>query len=152
VVSTILTRRVFCICIVPASFSPRSRCTESGERTCAIIGRRCRHAADLLGVISLGNAAAWAIGLVASSARFAPHRVRRTAVGHSSAMLIAAPLCAAPYASGGFVSRWIVRPEELPVGAVTACVGGATRDFCWAKETPWLRGNTVKHHGRSAHG
>jgi iron complex transport system permease protein len=40
-------------------------------------------------------------------------------------LLIGAPLCGgALLQAADLVSRWIIHPAELPVGAVTATVGG----------------------------
>jgi iron complex transport system permease protein len=81
----------------------------------------------LLGVISLGTAAAVGqIGIVGFVGLVAPHLVRETLAVNHRQLLIAAPLCGgALLQAADLVSRWIVRPAELPVGAVTACVGGA---------------------------
>jgi len=81
----------------------------------------------LLGVVSLGTSAAVGqVGLVAFVGLMAPHLVRETLPVNHRQLLIAAPLCGgALLQAADLLSRWIIRPAELPVGAVTACVGGA---------------------------
>jgi iron complex transport system permease protein len=51
--------------------------------------------------------------------------VRQTLSINHRQLLIAAPLCGgALLQAADLLSRWIIRPAELPVGAVTACLGG----------------------------
>jgi iron complex transport system permease protein len=80
----------------------------------------------LLGVVSLGTATAVGqIGVVGFIGLMAPHLVRETLTVNHRQLLIAAALCGgALLQAADLLSRWIIRPAELPVGAVTACVGG----------------------------
>ncbi len=80
----------------------------------------------LLGVMSVGTAAAVGqVGIVGFVGLMAPHLVRETLSVNHRQLLIAAPLCGgALLQAADLLSRWIVSPGELPVGAVTACVGG----------------------------
>jgi iron complex transport system permease protein len=77
--------------------------------------------------VSLGTAAVVGqVGLVAFVGLMAPHLVRETLSVNHRQLLIAAALCGgALLQAADCLSRWIIRPAELPVGAVTACVGGA---------------------------
>ena len=66
------------------------------------------------------------VGIVGFVGLVAPHLVRETLSVNHRQLLIGAPLCGgALLQAADLVSRWIIRPAELPVGAVTACVGGA---------------------------
>jgi iron complex transport system permease protein len=127
--SAILLGAVFCICIVAASLFARGLdALTLGEDTAQSLGLSLSALRlTLLGVIALGTAAAVGqIGIVGFVGLVAPHLVRETLSVNHRQLLIAAPLCGgALLQSADLVSRWIVRPEELPVGAVTACVGGA---------------------------
>jgi iron complex transport system permease protein len=127
--SAILLAAVFCICIVPASLFARGLdALTLGEDTAQSLGLSLPALrVTLLGVISLGTAAAVGqIGIVGFVGLVAPHLVRETLSVNHRQLVIAAPLCGgALLQAADLVSRWIVRPEELPVGAVTACVGGA---------------------------
>jgi iron complex transport system permease protein len=81
----------------------------------------------LLGMISLGTAATVGeVGVVMFVGLMAPHVVRETLSVNHRQLLIAAPVCGgALLQAADLLCRWIIRPAELPVGAVTACVGGA---------------------------
>jgi iron complex transport system permease protein len=51
--------------------------------------------------------------------------VRETLSVNHRQLLIGAALCGGALLQGAdLLCRWIIRPAELPVGAVTACVGG----------------------------
>jgi iron complex transport system permease protein len=80
----------------------------------------------LLGVVSLATATAVGqVGVVGFVGLVAPHLVRETLSVNHRQLLIGAPLCGgALLQAADLVSRWVIRPAELPVGAVTACVGG----------------------------
>ena len=80
----------------------------------------------LLGVVSLATATAVGqVGVVGFVGLVAPHLVRETLSVNHRQLLIGAPLCGgALLQAADLASRWIIRPAELPVGAVTACVGG----------------------------
>jgi iron complex transport system permease protein len=127
--SAILLGAVFCLCIVPASLFARGLdALTLGEDTAQSLGLSLPALRlTLLGVMALGTAAAVGqMGIVGFVGLVAPHLVRETLSVNHRQLLIAAPLCGgALLQAADLVSRWIVRPEELPVGAVTACVGGS---------------------------
>lgn len=81
----------------------------------------------LLGILSLTTAASVSqLGVVGFVGLVAPHLVRESAHVNSRQLMIAAPMCGgALLQAADILSRWIVRPSELPVGIVTACLGGA---------------------------
>jgi iron complex transport system permease protein len=81
----------------------------------------------LLGILSLTTAASVSqLGVVGFVGLVAPHLVRESAHVNSRQLVIAAPLCGgALLQAADILSRWIIRPSELPVGIVTACLGGA---------------------------
>jgi len=127
--SALLLGAVFAVCIVPATLFARGLdALTLGEDTAQSLGLSLPALRlTLLGVISLGTAAAVGqIGIVGFVGLVAPHLVRETLSVNHRQLLIAAPLCGgALLQAADLVSRWIIRPAELPVGAVTACVGGA---------------------------
>jgi iron complex transport system permease protein len=77
-------------------------------------------------MLSLGTALAVSqAGLVAFVGLVAPHLVRRNAPGtHAWLMLASAGMGAALLLWADVISRALVAPEELPVGVVTAILGG----------------------------
>lgn len=80
----------------------------------------------LLGLLSLATAASVSqVGVVGFVGLVAPHLVRESMHVNSRLLIVAAPLCGgALLQAADIVSRWIIRPAELPVGIVTACLGG----------------------------
>lgn len=127
--STVLLGIVFCICLVPAMALSRGLdALTLGEDTAQSLGLSLPVLRlTLLGVVSLGTAAAVGqVGIVGFVGLMAPHLVRETLSVNHRQLLIAAPLCGgALLQAADLLSRWIIRPAELPVGAVTACVGGS---------------------------
>jgi iron complex transport system permease protein len=81
----------------------------------------------LLGIVSLASATAVGqVGVVGFVGLIAPHIVRETLSVNHRQLLIGAPLCGGALLQGAdLISRWVIRPSELPVGAVTACLGGS---------------------------
>jgi iron complex transport system permease protein len=127
--SVILLGVVFLVCIVPSTLLARGLdALTLGEDTAQSLGLSLPVLRlTLLGVTALGTAAAVGqIGVVGFVGLVAPHLVRETLSVNHRQLLIAAPLCGGVLLQAAdLVSRWVVRPAELPVGAVTACVGGA---------------------------
>ncbi len=125
----VLLGGVFCVCIVPAILLSRGLdALTLGEDTAQSLGLSLAMLRlTLLGVVALGTAAAVGqVGVVGFVGLVAPHLVRETLTLNHRQLLIAAPLCGgALLQAADLVSRGIIRPEELPVGAVTACVGGS---------------------------
>jgi iron complex transport system permease protein len=80
----------------------------------------------LLGLLSLATAAAVGqVGVVGFVGLVAPHLVRQLLHVNHRRLLIAAPLAGGVLLQAAdLVSRAIWRPIDLPVGSVTACLGG----------------------------
>ncbi|MGA2778746.1 MAG: iron ABC transporter permease [Steroidobacteraceae bacterium] len=136
--SACLLGAVFLICFVPAALLARGLDALSlGEDTAQSLGLSLPMLRlALLGVLSLATATAVGqVGIVGFVGLVAPHLVRETVSVNHRQLLIGAPLCGgALLQAADLVSRWIIRPAELPVGAVTACVGGAYLVFLlWRK-------------------
>ncbi len=116
-------------CIVPATLLSRGLdALTLGEDTAQSLGLSLSALRlTLLGVVSLATATAVAqVGIVGFVGLVAPHLVRETISVNHRHLLIAAALCGgALLQAADLASRWIISPSELPVGAVTACVGGA---------------------------
>ncbi len=127
--STSLLAVVFCICLVPAILLSRGLdALTLGEDTAQSLGLSLPWLRlTLLGVVALSTSTSVGqVGIVGFVGLVAPHLVRETLTVNHRQLLIAAPLCGgALLQAADLVSRWIIRPAELPVGAVTACVGGA---------------------------
>jgi iron complex transport system permease protein len=127
--SDLLLGAVFLMCMLPATVFARGLdALTLGEDTAQSLGLSLPLLRlTLLGVLSLGTAAAVGqIGIVGFVGLVAPHLVRETLTVNHRRLLLAAPLCGgALLQAADLVSRWIIQPAELPVGAVTACVGGA---------------------------
>jgi len=127
--ATGLLAAVLVVCAVPATLLSRGLdALTLGEDTARSLGLSLpvlRLA--LLGIVSLATAAVVGeVGVVGFVGLVAPHLARETLSVNHRHLLIASPLCGgALLLAADLVSRWVVRPAELPVGAVTACVGGA---------------------------
>jgi cobalamin transport system permease protein len=123
-----LLASVFCVCLVPAVLLARGLdALTLGEDTAQSLGLSLPMLRlTLLGVVSLGTATAVGqVGIVGFVGLVAPHLVRETLSVNHRQLLIAAALCGGALLQGAdLLCRWIIRPAELPVGAVTACVGG----------------------------
>jgi iron complex transport system permease protein len=80
----------------------------------------------LLTILSLATATTVAqVGIVGFVGLVAPHLVRESSHMSQRQLLLAASLCGgALLQAADLVSRWAIRPAELPVGIVTACLGG----------------------------
>ncbi len=120
---------VFCLCIVPATLLSRGLdALTLGEDTAQSLGLSLPMLRlTLLGVVALATATTVGqVGVVGFVGLVAPHLVRETLSVNHRQLLIGAPLCGgALLQAADLVSRWVIRPAELPVGAVTACVGGS---------------------------
>jgi iron complex transport system permease protein len=126
--SASLLGAVFCLCVVPAILLSRGLdALTLGEDTAQSLGLSLPMLRlTLLGVVSLATATAVGqVGVVGFVGLVAPHLVRETLSVNHRQLLIGAPLCGgALLQAADLASRWVIRPAELPVGAVTACVGG----------------------------
>jgi cobalamin transport system permease protein len=120
---------VFFVCIVPAALLARGLdALTLGEDTAQSLGLSLPMLRlTLLGIVALATAAAVGeVGVVGFVGLVAPHLVRETLSVNHRQLLVAAPLCGgALLQAADLVSRWVLSPAELPVGAVTACVGGS---------------------------
>jgi iron complex transport system permease protein len=127
--SVALLAAVFGICLVPALVWSRGLdALTLGEDTARSLGLSLPALRlALLGMMSLGTATTVGqVGVVMFIGLMAPHVVRETLAVNHRQLLIAAPLCGgALLQAADLICRWVIRPAELPVGAVTACVGGA---------------------------
>jgi iron complex transport system permease protein len=127
--SSLLLGLAFAICVVPAVLLARGlEALTLGEDTARSLGLSLPALRlALLGLLSLATATTVAqVGVVGFVGLVAPHLVRESVQLSQRQLLIAAPLCGgALLQAADLVSRWAIRPAELPVGVVTACLGGA---------------------------
>jgi iron complex transport system permease protein len=127
--SVALLASVLGVCLIPTLLLSRGLdALTLGEDTAKSLGLSLPMLRlTLLAVISLGTATVVGqVGIVGFVGLMAPHMVRETLAVNHRQLLIAAPLCGgALLQAADLLSRWIIRPAELPVGAVTACIGGA---------------------------
>lgn len=99
-----------------------------GEATAASLGLPLGlMRAALVGVLGLATGAAVAqTGLIAFVGLAAPHLVRSIApVPHGRLVLLAALMGGALLMAADVLARWLVAPQELPVGVLTAVLGGS---------------------------
>jgi iron complex transport system permease protein len=99
-----------------------------GEATAASLGVRLNLVRMLLiGVLALATGAAVAqAGLIAFVGLVAPHLVRsRLHCNHSWLLLLSALTGGALLMGADILARWLLAPQELPVGVVTSLLGGA---------------------------
>ena len=99
-----------------------------GEATARSLGVRLALLRLLLiAAMSLSTAAAVAqCGLVAFVGLVAPHLVRSWGTVTHGALLVLAPLTGgALLLAADVAARWIIAPQELPVGIITALLGGS---------------------------
>ena len=119
---------VLLLCAVPAWLLARVLdALTLGEDTARTLGLPLGRARALLvGVMALGAAAAVAqAGLVAFVGLVAPHLVRGWGLAGHRHTLIASALAGGVLLQGAdVVSRMLMPPEELPVGVLTAVLGG----------------------------
>jgi iron complex transport system permease protein len=127
--STALLACVFAVCLVPAVLLSRGLdALTLGEDTARSLGLPLGALrVGLLLLLSLATAASVSqAGVVGFVGLVAPHLVRESVHVNSRQLLIAAPLCGGVVLQAAdLASRWIIRPSELPVGIVTACLGGS---------------------------
>jgi iron complex transport system permease protein len=120
---------VFVGCLVPAVLLSRGLdALTLGEDTARSLGLPLGGLrVGLLGLLSLATAASVSqAGIVGFVGLVAPHLVRESVHVNSRQLIIAAPLCGGVLLQAAdLASRWIIRPSELPVGIVTACLGGS---------------------------
>lgn len=126
--STLLLVVIFVACLVPAVLLSRGLdALTLGDDTAASLGLSLPALRlSLLAVMSVATAAVVGqVGLIGFIGLVAPHLVREALTVNHRQLLLAAPLCGgALLQAADLISRWVVRPAELPVGAITACIGG----------------------------
>ena len=127
--STGLLAVIFGACLVPALLLSRGLdALTLGDDTAASLGLSLAALRlSLLAVMSVATAAVVGqVGLVGFIGLVAPHLVRESLTVNHRQLLLAAPLCGgALLQAADLISRSVMRPAELPVGAITACLGGA---------------------------
>ena len=99
-----------------------------GEATAASLGlplAQLRY--GLVGVLALATGTSVAqTGLIAFVGLAAPHLVRSLVrVGHGRSTLLASAMGGVLLLSADILARWLVAPQELPVGVLTAALGGS---------------------------
>jgi len=127
--STVLLAVVFVACVVPTVLLSRGLdALTLGEETAQSLGISLTALRlSLLTILSLATATTVAqVGVIGFVGLVAPHLVRESLHVNQRQLLIAAPLCGgALLQAADLLSRWVIRPAELPVGIVTACLGGS---------------------------
>ena len=99
-----------------------------GEATAASLGLPLAPMrVGLIAVMALATGTAVAhTGLIAFVGLAAPHLVRSIChVGHAQCIWLSTLMGGVLLLSADIVARWVVAPEELPVGIVTALLGGS---------------------------
>ena len=99
-----------------------------GEATAASLGLPLGlMRATLVAVLALATGAAVAqTGLIAFVGLAAPHLVRSiTPVPHGRLVLLAALMGGLLLMAADVLARWLIAPQELPVGVLTAVLGGS---------------------------
>ena len=99
-----------------------------GESTAASLGLPLiAMRASLVAVLALSTGAAVAqTGLIAFVGLAAPHLVRSIAPGtHGRLVVLSALMGGALLMSADVLARWVIAPQELPVGVLTAVLGGS---------------------------
>ncbi|MES2944011.1 MAG: iron ABC transporter permease [Pseudomonadota bacterium] len=99
-----------------------------GESTAASLGLPlAAMRASLVAVLALSTGAAVAqTGLIAFVGLAAPHLVRSIAPGtHGKLVVLSALMGGALLMCADVLARWVIAPQELPVGVLTAVLGGS---------------------------
>ena len=83
--------------------------------------------AGLIAVVALATGAAVAqVGLIAFVGLAAPHVVRSLVqVGHARSALLGSAMGGVLLLAADILARWLLAPQELPVGVITALLGGS---------------------------
>ncbi len=99
-----------------------------GEATAASLGLPLAAArAALVGVLALATGAAVAqTGLIAFVGLAAPHLVRSIVkTTHGRLLVLSSLMGAVLLMAADILARWVIAPQELPVGVLTAVMGGS---------------------------
>ena len=120
---------VLALVLVPAlALAPALDALALGETTAASLGVPLKHVRiALVAAMALATGAAVAqVGLVAFLGLVAPHVVRAAVrPTHRWLLPLAALAGGALLLAADILSRWLFAPQELPVGVLTALLGGA---------------------------
>jgi iron complex transport system permease protein len=126
--SSILLAVIFAVCLAPCLLLARGLdALTLGEDTARSLGVSLSTLrVALLALLSLATASTVSeVGIIGFVGLVAPHLVRETLHTDQRQLLLAAPICGGCLLqSADLVSRSVIRPAELPVGIVTACIGG----------------------------
>ncbi len=115
-----------------------------GESTAASLGLPlAAMRAALVGVLALATGAAVAqTGLIAFVGLAAPHLVRSIArTTHGNLVVLSALMGGALLMAADVLARWVIAPQELPVGVLTAVLGGSY--LLWLMHRRKARGSGV---------
>ncbi len=99
-----------------------------GESTAASLGLPLAPMrAGLIAVMALATGTAVAqTGLIAFVGLAAPHLVRSmVSVGHARSIVLSSLMGGVVLLTADILARWVMAPEELPVGVLTALLGGS---------------------------
>ena len=120
---------VWLLCVLAAwGLSPALDGLSLGEATAASLGLPLpAMRAALVGVLALATGTAVAqTGLIAFVGLAAPHLVRSVVkTTHTGLILLASLTGGVLLAAADILARWLIAPQELPVGVLTAVLGGS---------------------------
>ena len=120
---------VWLLCVLAAwGLSPALDGLSLGEATAASLGLPLpAMRAALVGVLALATGTAVAqTGLIAFVGLAAPHLVRSVVkTTHAGLILLASLTGGVLLAAADILARWLIAPQELPVGVLTAVLGGS---------------------------
>ena len=120
---------VWLLCVLAAwGLSPALDGLSLGEATAASLGLPLpAMRAALVGVLALATGTAVAqTGLIAVVGLAAPHLVRSVVkTTHTGLILLASLTGGVLLAAADILARWLIAPQELPVGVLTAVLGGS---------------------------
>lgn len=126
--ATTLLATTLLLCVLPALLLARGLDALSlGEDTAQSLGVPVPVLRlVLLALLSFATAASVSqLGIVSFVGLAAPHLVRESLYVNHRQLMLGAILCGgALLEAADLLSRWMLRPAELPVGIVTACLGG----------------------------
>ena len=134
----------FAICLlVAAALTPLLDGLALGEDTAQSLGLQVPQLRmALVAVIALATGTAVAqTGLIAFVGLAAPHLVRSVVkVTHRWLIVLASLMGAVLLAAADILARWLIAPQELPVGVLTAVLGGGYLLVLLHASTPQTRG------------
>jgi len=145
--SCVLMAVVWLVCVVAAWTLARVLDGLSlGEATAQSLGLPIGPLrAALVAVLALATGTAVAqTGLIAFVGLAAPHLVRALArVPHRQLMWLASAMGAVLLGGADLLARWLIAPQELPVGVLTAVLGGLYLLWLMHRGTGALGGRTA---------